>query len=110
MIHPTPKPTPRPDPSTTEEKPVTFRQCLLGSGISSAFAVGLYLLTTSIAQTFAAKPIPSSNAFAIKISLAVRTLVVGAATLATAIFAVATVGLIALGIQTLLRQRQRPSA
>jgi len=82
----------------------------MGSGISGAFAIALYLLTTSIAQTFAAKPIPSSNMFAIKISLAVRTLVVGAATLATAIFAVATVGLIALGIQTLLRQGQQPTS
>jgi hypothetical protein len=37
------------------------------------------------------------------IAVAVRTLVLGMSTLATAIFAIATLGLIALGIQLLLQ-------
>ncbi|MBE9114798.1 DUF3082 domain-containing protein [Lusitaniella coriacea LEGE 07157] len=99
-------PTP---PSAAEKvkKSVTFGQCLTGAAISSSLAIALYFLTTSIAQTFAQKPLPTGSAIAQNLSVAVRTLVVGAATLATGLFAVATVGLIALGIQTLWQQRKQ---
>lgn len=87
-------------PSTTDRKPVTPLQCLIGSLTAGGFAVPLYLLTTSIAATFAEKPLPSTNQTALNIAVAVRTLVVGLATLATAIFAIAAIGLLALALQT----------
>jgi predicted neutral ceramidase superfamily lipid hydrolase len=75
-----------------------------GASIAALLATGAYSLTHSIAMTFAAKPIHSDNITAIKISIAVRTLVVGICSLATFVFAIATLGLIALGIQTLLQK------
>jgi Protein of unknown function (DUF3082) len=75
-----------------------------GAAIAGALAVAAYSLTHSIAITFATKPIHSDNLTAIKLSIAVRTLVVGVCSLATFVFALATIGLIALGIQTLLQK------
>jgi hypothetical protein len=85
-------------------------RCFSGASISGAIATALYFLTTAIAQTFASKPVPSGNQFAVKISIAVRTLVVGLSTLATAIFAIATLGLIALGIKLLIQRFWKPQA
>lgn len=100
------EPTPS-SPTEKVKKPVTFLRCLTGAAISSSLAIALYFLTTSIAQTFAQKPLPTSSAIAQNLSVAVRTLVVGAATLATGLFAVATIGLIALGIQILWQQKKQ---
>jgi Protein of unknown function (DUF3082) len=75
-----------------------------GAAIAGLLATGAYALTHSIATTFATKPLVSDNVTAIKISIAVRTLVVGVFSLATFVFAIATIGLIALGIQTLLQK------
>ncbi len=74
-------------------------RCFLGATIAGALAYALYWLTANIAATFAAKPVISSNVFTMNIAIAVRTLVVGGATLATFIFALAAMGLVALGIQ-----------
>ncbi len=74
-------------------------RCLFGATIAGTLAYALYWLTANIAGTFAAKPVVSSNVFTMNIAIAVRTLVVGGATLATFIFALAAVGLVALGIQ-----------
>ncbi|MGK7929015.1 MAG: DUF3082 domain-containing protein [Spirulina sp.] len=87
-------------PPTSEQKPLTPLQCVIGSLTAAGFALPLYLLTTSIASTFAQKPLPTTNQTALNIAIAVRTLVVGLATLATAIFAIAAIGLLALAIQT----------
>ncbi|MGB3559554.1 MAG: DUF3082 domain-containing protein [Geitlerinemataceae cyanobacterium] len=75
-----------------------------GASIAALLATGAYSLTHSIATTFAAKPIHSESVTAIKISIAVRTLVVGICSLATFVFATAAIGLIGLGIQTLLQK------
>ncbi|MBE9124864.1 MULTISPECIES: DUF3082 domain-containing protein [unclassified Coleofasciculus] len=83
---------------TTQTLPGPLR-CLSAAFISGGFATALYFLTRSIAQTFANKPLPSSNMTAINISIAVRTLVVGISTLATAVFGIVAVGLVALAIQ-----------
>ncbi|MGH2415634.1 MAG: DUF3082 domain-containing protein, partial [Microcystaceae cyanobacterium] len=78
---------------------VTPLRCLLGSVISGAFAIALYSLTHSIAQTFAAKPVTSNNEIVIRIATAVRTLVVVMTALGTFIFGLVAVGLILLAIQ-----------
>lgn len=91
------------------ETPPTPLRCFTGALISGAIAALLYLLNQSIVQGLAAKPLPTSNVTATNIAVAVRTLVVGLSTLATAIFAIATLGLIALGIQLLIQQLRQPS-
>jgi hypothetical protein len=91
--------------SPSDYVPPTPRRCFTGALISGPMAYGLYLLTHSIADSFANKPLPNGR-IATNIAIAVRTLVVGMSTLATAIFAIATLGLIALGIQLLF---QKPS-
>jgi hypothetical protein len=110
MAAPTPTPKLANQSSTTKDAsvPPSPLRCFTGSVISGAIAIALYVLTSSIAQTFANKPIAPGKAFAVNIALAVRTLVVGASTLATAIFAVATLGLLALGIQQLIHQFKAP--
>jgi uncharacterized membrane protein (DUF373 family) len=90
--------------SSSDQKSVTFLSSWTSAAISGAIAVALYSLTSSIATVFAAHPIQSDNVTAINISIAVRTLVVGMATLATGIFAMATLGLFALGIKLLWQQ------
>ncbi|MGK7900857.1 MAG: DUF3082 domain-containing protein [Hormoscilla sp.] len=84
-------------------------RCITGAVISGAIATALYFLTTSIAQTFANKPIHSSNPIAQNIGAAVRTLVVGMSTLGTGVFAIATLGLLALAVQqAIVRLTKRP--
>ena len=66
-------------------------------------AYALYLLTVSISETFASKPPTSSSMLAIRISIMVRTLVMGMSALGTTIFAFTTLGVTALGIQLLIK-------
>ncbi len=86
-----------------EKKEVTPFNCLVGSVISGALTSGLYALTYAIASTFAKKPITSDNLFVIKIGAAVRTLVVGVASMATFIFGFVAIGLILLAIQLVIQ-------
>lgn len=95
------------DPST--KLPVWW-QCVVGAFISGGIAAAAYGLTTAIAQTFAEKPIESTNAAAISIGSAVRTLVIGMTGLATFVFAFATLGLLALGLQRIVQQLQGSSS
>lgn len=101
-------PTPN-TPSLTPEQPSVLR-CITGSLVSSALAAAGYLLTSSIAQSFANKPIHSDNVAVVNISSAVRTLVVGISTMATGIFALVSLGLMALGLKILIQQLSKPSA
>ena len=86
------------------DRPKSVLRCFTGSLISGTIASAAYALTSSISSTFAAKPIHSDNLTAIKISIAVRTLVMGMCALATFVFALSAVGLLALGIQRLVQQ------
>lgn len=79
-------------------------KCLSGALLAGSITLLLYRLTAAIAQSFATNPIASDNQTAIKISIAVRTLVVGMSTLATGVFGAAALGLIALAIQTLFQR------
>ncbi|MEB3178307.1 MAG: DUF3082 domain-containing protein [Nostocaceae cyanobacterium] len=93
--------TPKPD--TQDETPPTPLRCLIGAIISGGVGYGCYLLMVAIATSFANKPIHSDNQLALRISSAVRTLVLGVATLGTGIFALVTLGLLALAIQLLFQ-------
>ena len=101
-------PTPNSQPPNPEEQTSILR-CITGSLIAGAFASGLYLLTASIAQTFANKPTHSDNITVIKIASAVRTLVVGMAALGTGVFALAAIGLMGLAVQLLIQRLRKRS-
>jgi len=97
--------------STTEQSKkspisanVTPVRCLIGALMSGAIGWFLYFLSLSIIQTFAEKPLATKNAIALNIGAAVRTLVMGMGLLATGVFALTTVGLLALAIQLTLRK------
>ena len=92
---------------TTVPKNVSPWRCWLGTLISGSLAIALYLLTSSIAHTFAAKPIPSTNPLAMNIAVAVRTLVMGIAALGTGVFGLVALGLFALGIQILVQRLRK---
>ena len=79
-------------------------RCWLGSAISGSLTYGLYLLTMAISHSFASKPLPTGNITTYNIAVAVRTLVVGIATLATGVFGLVAIGLLALGVQILIQQ------
>lgn len=100
-------PTPSKSKTSASEDPnyvpPTPQRCFTGALISGPIAYGLYLLTHSIANSFAQKPLPTGR-IAVNIAIAVRTLVIGMSTLGTAIFTIATLGLIALGIQLLMQK------
>ncbi|MBE9040215.1 DUF3082 domain-containing protein [Oscillatoriales cyanobacterium LEGE 11467] len=91
-------------PDKQSDRPKSVLRCFTGSLISGTIASAAYGLTRSISATFAAKPIHSENLTAIKISIAVRTLVMGMCALATFVFALSALGLLALGIQRLVQQ------
>lgn len=101
-----------PEPPTPRLSPpgVGPLKCLLGALIASAFAYGLYRLTSAIALSFAEHPLESSNSTAITISVAVRTLVVGLCSLGTGIFGIASLGLGALAIQLVIQRLWQPKA
>ena len=98
--------TSKPNPKTSKTTPETPAKkmpspldCLGGSGISAAIAVGAGALTYKIAQTFAAHPTTSTNRLTHSIGGAVRTLVVGVGTLGTFVFSFVALGLLALMVQ-----------
>jgi uncharacterized membrane protein (DUF373 family) len=90
--------------SNSGKKPVNFVSCWIGAAIAGSIAIAIYRLTSSIATVFAEHPIHSDNVTAINISIAVRTLVVGMASLATGIFGFSALGLFALGVQVLWKK------
>ncbi|MBF2001267.1 MAG: DUF3082 domain-containing protein [Synechococcales cyanobacterium M58_A2018_015] len=102
---------PQPASSSTpiaNTAPTPWR-CFRGAFISGGLAFALYSLTQSIVQALAKVPLPTKSTLSANIAVAVRTLVVGVSTMATAIFAIATLGLLLLGIQLLIKNgRPKP--
>jgi Protein of unknown function (DUF3082) len=90
---------PSADRNSTHLETPSPLQSLTGAFMAAAMGLLLYRLTTSIVESFAAHPTASHNTIAINLSAAVRTLVVGLATMATGIFAFVTLGLVALAVQ-----------
>lgn len=93
-------------PAAPPQPPPTLGQCLLGSLTAGGFSFLLGRMTWAMAQSFAAKPIAAKSYWAANIGAAVRTLVVGSCTLATFLFAITALGLLALGVQTALQNRR----
>ncbi|MDJ0738064.1 MAG: DUF3082 domain-containing protein [Nostocaceae cyanobacterium] len=87
-------------PQTTNSP---FR-CLTGSVISGGLAFAAYNLMIAIAISFANKPIHSDNQIVLRISSAVRTLVLGIMALGTGVFGIVAIGLLALAIKLTFQQ------
>ncbi|MEH1843653.1 MAG: DUF3082 domain-containing protein [Nostoc sp.] len=79
-------------------------RCLTGAVISGGMGFALYSLMIAIATNFATKPIHSINPLVVKISSAVRTLVVGVVALGSGVFGIVAIGLLALGVQLLVQE------
>ncbi|HEY9735037.1 MAG TPA: DUF3082 domain-containing protein [Trichocoleus sp.] len=84
-------------------------RCFSGAFISGTLAILIYRLMTSIAITFATKPITSDNTTVVNIASAVRTLVVGTVALGAGVFGLAGLGLFLLGIQLTVQRLTRGS-
>lgn len=88
---------------TQEDKEkITPMRCFTGGSISGAFAIGAYFLTKSVILTYSDMPIKFNNAMAMRIATTVRTLVMGITTMATFVFLMVTIGLVALGIKLVI--------
>jgi hypothetical protein len=87
--------------SPSPQSPTPLR-CILGSIVAAALAYALYNMTSSIALSFATKPIVNDSLVVQRISAAVRTLVLGMSAMGTGIFGLAALGLFALAIQLLV--------
>ncbi|MDZ7959606.1 MAG: DUF3082 domain-containing protein [Aulosira sp. DedQUE10] len=79
-------------------------RCVTGAIISGGLGYALYSLMISIATSFANKPIHSHNQLVIRLTSAVRTLVVGLVALGAGIFALVAVGLLALAVQLVVQK------
>ena len=95
--------TPNQDSSGSADQKVTPLRCFFGSLISGGLAFALYTLFSSIAQIYAAKPMVMNSAIALRITIAVRTLVTGIVALAAGVFAFVALGLFLLGIQLIIQ-------
>lgn len=82
----------------TENK-ITPWRCFSGSAISAGLAFFAYLLTKSVILTYTDMPIKFNNPMAQSIASTVRTLVMGITIMATFLFIMVTIGLLALGIK-----------
>ncbi|MGF1512773.1 MAG: DUF3082 domain-containing protein [Elainellaceae cyanobacterium] len=103
---PASKPTASETPSSPSAPATSPWRCFGGFLIASPLAYAFYRMTVSIAQTLANSPIKSDSPLAANIAVLVRTLVIGMVALAAGIFALVAVGLLALGIQLLLKRPQ----
>ncbi|WP_315789695.1 DUF3082 domain-containing protein [Fischerella sp. JS2] len=92
-----------PEETQTQAKATPLRS-LIGAVISGALAFAAYSLMSAIATSFAAKPLHSDNVIVLRISSAVRTLVLGIAALGSGVFALVAIGLVALAIQLFFQQ------
>jgi hypothetical protein len=94
------------DTSTAADTLLTVSplRCFSGAFVSGTLSLLAYRLMSSIAQTFADKPISSNNPAAVNIAAAVRTLVIGIVALGAGIFGIAALGLALLGLQLLVQK------
>ena len=88
----------------TEEEKITPIRCFTGSAISGGLGVASYLLTKSIVVTYTTMPIKFNNPMAVRIASTVRTLIMGLTILATFLFGMVAIGLIALGIKLIIEE------
>lgn len=101
-------PTPKTDAQV--QVSVSPLRSIIGAVISGGMAFAMYSLMIAIATNFATKPVHSLNPLVIKITSAVRTLVVGVVALGSGIFGIVAIGLLALTLQLLIQQLTKPKS
>ncbi|NJK36667.1 MAG: DUF3082 domain-containing protein [Oscillatoriales cyanobacterium RM2_1_1] len=99
-----------PDLSPSSRPNPTPWQCFSNGAVLGAIATALFLLTRSVAQVYAHKQIYSNSLIAARLSVAVKTLVVGLCMLGTAVFGFIAAGLIVLGTKLLIQQWLQPGS
>lgn len=102
-----PEPASPNDSQPPTSEPYSLQRVLrafTGSLMAGTIAILFYKMLTAVAASFAAKPITSDNVTVIKLSAAVRTLVMGVIALGTGVFAMAALGLSLLGLQMIWRR------
>jgi len=104
-----PTPTKEVSDDPTRQPPTPLR-CILGAIVAGFIGSLMWKLTNSIAISFASTPIDSPNRIVIRMSTAIRTLVLGMSSLGTGIFVLAAVGLTGLAIQLILTKPQQEEA
>ncbi len=97
-----------PQPDSQEQIQSTPSRCIAGAVVSGGMGYALYLMMIAIATNFATKPLHSDNQLVIRISSAVRTLVVGIVALGTGICGIIAIGLLALAVQMLMKKWTKP--
>jgi hypothetical protein len=102
MTEPTPTTEPTPMSKSTTSK-LTPLRCFTGALVAGTIAVLLYQATGGVAATFATHAVQSDNFIVMRMSAAVRTLVIGMFALATGVFGMAAIGLGGLGFQLLFK-------
>ncbi len=90
------------EPQEENQEKITPFRCFTGASISAGLAVAAYLLTKSVILTYSTIPIKFNNQMATSIASTVRTLIMGITTMATFLFVMVTVGLVALGIKLII--------
>jgi tetrahydromethanopterin S-methyltransferase subunit E len=98
------KPSTREQTTGTGSKTTPLR-CFISAIIAGAIAYMLYNATASVAGTFALHQVQSNNFIIMRLSAAIRTLVIGLFAMATGVFSVAGLGLSGLGIQLLIQPK-----
>jgi hypothetical protein len=90
----------------SNEEKITPIRCFTGGAISGGLGFGAYLLSKAIILTYTTMPINFHNQLAVRIATTVRTLVMGLTVMATFLFGMVTVGLVALGIKLIIDNRK----
>jgi hypothetical protein len=93
-----------PQPDIQKPDPTSPLRAVAGAIVSGGIGYALYALMIAIATNFATKPIHSDNQLVLRITSAVRTLVVGVVALGTGICGIIAIGLLALGVQLLVQK------
>jgi hypothetical protein len=94
--------------STAPVSKVTPLRCFLGGLVAGAIAIFFYHSAEVVAGVFAKTPIVSDNFIVIRMSTAIRTLVIGMFALGAGVFGMAGFGLTGLGFQTLFKKAPKP--
>ncbi|BAY89304.1 MULTISPECIES: DUF3082 domain-containing protein [unclassified Tolypothrix] len=93
-----------PQPETSTPETMNPLRCVTGAIISGGLGYAIYSLMISIATNFASKPIHSDNQLVVRITSAVRTLVVGVFALGAGVFGIVALGLLALAVQMVVQK------
>lgn len=95
-----------PTPARKSVPPTPLR-CMTGALIAGSIGLVMYRLTQAMVATYS-KPIEFNNPLAARLAGLVRMMIVSVSTLATMVFCIVALGLLALTIQLLIQRFTQP--